>query len=232
MNEHIERLERFVKALTERLEETDLARREIAGRLRGSLGQLQEETRDVRLRHVIRDLDALDARLDDLVATADTSSLGRAAKSVEGLKAVVEDAAIGAIVRRLLDGPEWTLPRICEGLLKSLVEATAAERGFVLFCAPDSTEARVVAPRGFESAQLVRDDERHSRTLVARAVREGKSLLFSHAAQHADLIDVRTVQDLNLKSVLVVPLRHGTRIVGAVYLENRGLVAAFDEVTR
>ncbi|HEU0253304.1 MAG TPA: sigma 54-interacting transcriptional regulator, partial [Pyrinomonadaceae bacterium] len=109
-----------------------------------------------------------------------------------------------------------------------LIQATNAERGFILFYLPESSEADVVAARNFQTHNLSLNEYDFSRTLLRQIFRTGSSLVVEDASQDPAYSKEASVIEFQMKSVLVVPLKQGERTAGALYLENNTLPRAFD----
>ena len=105
------------------------------------------------------------------------------------------------------------------GLLKRI------DSGFIFLFDPDSGKLNNIASRSKEGP--TGDAPRHSRSLVRRAVKEGKAVMMldTSVENKADLSD--SMQKIGIKSVICVPLvgRMGTR--GAIYLQSVSVAHGF-----
>ena len=105
------------------------------------------------------------------------------------------------------------------GLLKRI------DSGFVFLFDPDSGKLDNIASRFKEGT--TEDATRHSRTLVRRAVKEGKAVMMLDTSMEnkADLSD--SMEKIGVKSVICVPLmgKIGTR--GAIYLQSVSVAHGF-----
>ncbi|PYP83269.1 MAG: hypothetical protein DMF61_23750 [Blastocatellia bacterium AA13] len=71
-----------------------------------------------------------------------------------------------------------------------------------------------------------------SRSVLSSVLRNGEALLLEDASQDPSFSQEASVIQLQLKSVLAVPLVFKQRPVGAIYIENSTQAAAFDESDR
>jgi transcriptional regulator with GAF, ATPase, and Fis domain len=102
-----------------------------------------------------------------------------------------------------------------------------AERGLILLRDGDQEngEYTVRLARNLEK-QTIDDAAEFSRNVVLRAG-AGKAVLAVDTGQDDRLKDLKSVTMFGIRSVLCVPLRSRSRIVGAVYLDNRREGALF-----
>jgi DNA-binding NtrC family response regulator/GAF domain-containing protein len=227
MKADIHRLESLHQALG------DLLERE-TGELAARAAALAEACRELGAarvegtpRRLERECRELAARLAQLGRLAGEDLLAKARAEAALVGPLVGDARLAAVVGDLLsagDGRE----AFCSRLLDRLVEATGAERGFVVFYVPASTEAEVAAARDFASRNLSLEEYRVSRTLLAEVLAEGRSLLLADAASDPGYSRETSVRRLGLRSVLAVPMQEADRCLGAIYLEHGGRAGAFD----
>lgn len=110
-------------------------------------------------------------------------------------------------------------------VLDALVRASGAERGFLAL--GEGEGFSILTARNMEPPQLERAGERPSRTLLERALREGRPL----SATDADLEGVTSLREQKVRSVAVLPLRSYR---GAVVLDSRrkGLFRDLDQLDR
>lgn len=107
-------------------------------------------------------------------------------------------------------------------VLEALLEAARAERGFLVLARGGDFD--VACSRHMDGQEVLRAREKISRTLLGRALAEGRPV----AATDADLDAVPSLQGQRVRSVCVLPLPASR---GAVYLDSRiekGLFADLD----
>ncbi len=150
---------------------------------------------------------------------ATTAATGRV--TTEGVPAEVFRAFI-AMNRRLLR--ESDQDRLLERLLEHGVDLSGARRGFLVLL----RDGRVV----FETrSEDVGSDDEMSRSIVLDAIRQGRPLLTANAREDQRLAGRRSIEELDLRSVLCVPFKTQNGTDGALYVDNPIRAGAFTERT-
>jgi Nif-specific regulatory protein len=223
------RIKNLSETLTSLFEQEGRANREIVSSLVESITALQGDTGDRRLQLLGSQLKKLQARFDLLAEMARRDFLAKIEHEAEELAAGMADSRSAAIMTALIEIQAPSLNSFCESLLDRLIEATGAERGFVLFYLPESTEADVVAARNFQTKNLSLEEYDFSRTLLREVLKRGAPLLLEDVSNDPAYSTEVSVVKFQLKSVLAGPLKQDQRTVGAIYLENNTRPCAFDE---
>jgi transcriptional regulator with GAF, ATPase, and Fis domain len=121
--------------------------------------------------------------------------------------------------------------KVLVALLDAAIEATGAERGFlVLAAAAGGFEVQVA--RSMDAAEIGLPDRTLSASLVKTVLEEGKSVIAAEAREDPRFSEYFSVRNLQLRSVLAVPIARGARVLGAFYLDNRFLAGVFTEEHR
>lgn len=221
-----------IKSLSETFSSLLEQEKQACGELIASLIEyvraIQDGTADRRLQQLNSQLKTLRQRLDVLAAIGQNDFLARIGNEAEGLRVGISAARLSAVLTPIIQGQAHSPHLLCELLLDGLIQATNAERGFILFYLPESTEADVVAARNFQTRNLSLNEYDFSRTLLREVFRTGTPLLLEDASDDPAYSKEASVMEFQMKSVLVVPLRHRERTAGALYLENNTLPRAFD----
>jgi DNA-binding NtrC family response regulator len=131
-----------------------------------------------------------------------------------------------AVAAPLLAVQPFTITAGSDALLGSLMAQTGAERGFVLFWNPETTEADVSAARNFQTKVFSTEEYQCSRTLLRRAL-AGEPLRLEDASGHPHFCEAQSVMDFQIRSVMAVPLADEHRPIGAIYLEHNSRPGAF-----
>ena len=118
--------------------------------------------------------------------------------------------------------------RLLPAILDAALEVTGAERGFLLLAEGD--ELQTAAARGTEGLALEGDVRALSRSVARRTIESGEAVLSTDAADDARFAAAASVRDLKIRSVLCVPLKIQSEVVGAVYLDSRLDRGVFGEV--
>jgi serine phosphatase RsbU (regulator of sigma subunit) len=112
------------------------------------------------------------------------------------------------------------LDEVLNRVMDEIIDATRAERGFVMLREADGTLVFRVA-RGMGHAEIDDPQFQISRGVVERVASEGQPMLTSDA-QSDDRLSMRlSVLHLGLRSILCVPLMIKESILGVVYVDNR-----------
>jgi transcriptional regulator with GAF, ATPase, and Fis domain len=133
-----------------------------------------------------------------------------------------------AINKRL--NSEHRLEPLLDQILDSVIDLTEAERGFLLLVEAD--QLRVVAARNMDKEGLERGQDarsRWSRSIAQRALESTEPILTVDAAEDERFSAASSVMDMQLRSVLTVPLLVKGKAVGTIYVDNRLRKGAFDE---
>jgi sigma-B regulation protein RsbU (phosphoserine phosphatase) len=116
-------------------------------------------------------------------------------------------------------------------LIDEVIQATRAERGFVmLYDAAGELTFRVA--RGMDRSTIDDPQFQVSRGIVEQAAREGRALLASDAQVDARFSMRRSVKMLGLHAILCAPLVVKDRALGVIYVDNRLQVGVFSYADR
>jgi transcriptional regulator with GAF, ATPase, and Fis domain len=166
------------------------------------------------------------------------------AASLAGRAESVEQRLLDGAVRGTWNGlrPEklaWVLEQTAKvneaedpgevlvALLDSAISFTGADRGSLVLGTAAGLEVR--AARSMDEEDLGSPETSVSMNLLRRAVETGKPVLTTDAGRDERFSSFYSVRDFRLRSVLVVPIRRGAKVLGAFYLDNRFLEGVFRE---
>lgn len=120
------------------------------------------------------------------------------------------------------------LDEVLNRVMDEVIEATRAERGFVMLHESDGKLAFRVA-RGMDQETIDDPQFQISRSVVDRVAHERKPIHTSDA-QSDDRFSMRqSVRFLGLRSILCVPLQIKDKLLGVVYVDNRLKVGIFTQ---
>jgi transcriptional regulator with GAF, ATPase, and Fis domain len=122
------------------------------------------------------------------------------------------------------------LRRVLETVMDTVIQVAGAERGFLILDEKD--EIRVKVSRNIDQESIRDAREKISQTLVKDVLEKGRSVLLTDAANDAHYGGKQSILNMKLRSVLVTPLRHRDRVLGAIYLDNRFASGRFDDTTQ
>ena len=123
---------------------------------------------------------------------------------------------------------EHDLNRLLDFIMDSAIEITNAERGFLILTSTRQEKMFEVA-RNFEHEDIRNPEFEISHSITEKVIRTGLAILAKDALHDERFDGYRSVSELQLHSVMAVPLRVKERILGAVYLDNRFEKAIFSE---
>lgn len=139
----------------------------------------------------------------------------RQARNLDSLLKIA--TGIGSIRDR--DSLQWQL-------LGMIFDVVPADRGAVLLTEDaDQFDSGVAWDRVLGPAYPVRV----SRTVVRRVLRDRTGLMASDVSSDKNLRSVQTLQELQVRSLLCVPLLTPSGVLGAIYLDSRSATERFDE---
>ena len=123
-----------------------------------------------------------------------------------------------------------SVPRLLELIMDSVIRLSRAERGFlVLSRSRDNVE--IVAARNMERRPVDSAASQISRRIVESVLTENRAIRLDDALNTPPFSLAESVTRLKLLSVLCVPLSSDSRILGALYLENRHATGVFSAQT-
>ncbi len=114
---------------------------------------------------------------------------------------------------------------LLEEILASAIALTDAERGFVILSEQDALEIR--AARNLDPKSLESEAMQFSRSVAREVLRQGASQVILDAQHDARFSLAASVKELQLRSLLCVPLKAGAKARGLIYLDNRLRQGAF-----
>jgi transcriptional regulator with GAF, ATPase, and Fis domain/Tfp pilus assembly protein PilF len=118
--------------------------------------------------------------------------------------------------------------RLFEAILDAAVELTGAERGFLLLADP-SGDLQARAARQFGGGSPSPEHARFSRSIAESVFVDGEPVITVSAKNDERWNEYLSVHQLQLQSVLCIPIRARGRVLGVLYMENRFRPGRFDE---
>ncbi|MCI0491254.1 MAG: sigma-54-dependent Fis family transcriptional regulator [Blastocatellia bacterium] len=189
---------------------------------------IQGSSADRRLQRFISQLKSLQERLDLMSDMARRDFLLKIGREAEELMTAMADSRAARVLMSVVENASASLNLFCESLLDSLIEVAEAQKGFILFYLPESSEAQIIAARNFETTDLSLEEYDVSRTLLRSILDHRAPLLLEDASQNPAYSNEASIVKFGLKSVLAVPLKHRNRAIGALYIEDNSRPCAFD----
>jgi transcriptional regulator with GAF, ATPase, and Fis domain len=155
-------------------------------------------------------------------------------EAVEGLVSNTAENRLASLATRIAVHffIEDSMPRFCERVLDELIDDVGAGSGALILFDSETSDAKVIAARDAGRQNLDPERLRVSRTILSKIVEGEDSVLVEDALSDAMLRDEESVQQLNLHSILAIPLRFQDYLAGAIHLENEQAAGAFGEEDR
>lgn len=200
----------------------------------GSLARLAQGESERLEERAFRALDALLRELSESLPEAERALFLKAHSVQREVLRVPNDRRgdptvwrrLAAITRSLQT--ETRVDLLLARTLDAALELTGGRRGFVLL-ADEAGGLRIRAARNVTHTDLAGDELSFSRSVAERVARSGQSLVTVDAQTDGRLGAAESVAAMQLRSVLAVPLRLSNETVGAVYVDDRFRVGAFDQ---
>ncbi|MBN1668414.1 MAG: SpoIIE family protein phosphatase [Anaerolineales bacterium] len=112
------------------------------------------------------------------------------------------------------------LEEVLNRVIDEVIEATGAERGFIVLRQPDG-ELAFKAARGLAHQDLETPERQVSLGIIEQVMNSCQAIVTQDALGDARFLDQRSVHSLKLVSILCVPLTCKGQTQGAIYVENR-----------
>jgi len=157
-----------------------------------------------------------------LEASAPAAPSGRSGPGDEAQK-LLRLAEVNKKIIGELDGG-----RLFEAILDAAVELTGAERGFLLLADPGGSLQATTA-RQFGGGAPSPEHAKFSRSIAESVFVDGEPVITVSAKNDDRWNEYLSVHQLQLQSVLCIPIRARSRVLGVLYMENRFRPGRFDE---
>ncbi|HIN86291.1 MAG TPA: tetratricopeptide repeat protein [Myxococcales bacterium] len=146
----------------------------------------------------------------------------------------------GPNLARLLDinqrlNSELDLDRLLEYIIDSAILLTGAERGFLLMVDPktdsqsDEDALKIKVARNIDQENIRNKRYKVSYSIAQQVIEKGEATLTTDAMADGRYSDYLSIHHLKLRSVLCIPMIHKGHVLGALYIDNRFQVNAFNE---
>jgi transcriptional regulator with GAF, ATPase, and Fis domain len=112
-------------------------------------------------------------------------------------------------------------------ILDTVVEVTAAERGFIIL--REGKEVAVKAARNMDRERIREPEFKVSQSIAMAVMERGEPIRSDNAVKDTRFATYGSVAKLNMKSVLCVPIKGRDQVVGVIYVDNRFEPQSFTE---
>ncbi len=113
------------------------------------------------------------------------------------------------------------LDDILKIVMEQAIELLRAERGFLMMLEEDGKLCVRSAHNFRKDSVDTTEDFRISRTVARQVAETGEPVYTSNAQEDQRFADNKSILELNLRSILCVPLKTKDRLIGVCYLDNR-----------
>lgn len=161
----------------------------------------------------------LSARLQTMDTGDEGERLSVLAGRMRDLERLVE-------INKLLTDERDT-QRLLDLIVDSAIELTGASRGFLILIEGRAEEFR--AARNIDESTIADPQFQVSHSVAQQVVRSGDALLTANAIDDERISSAASISELKLLSILCVPLVHGGRVRGAIYLDHPQVVGRFTQ---
>jgi adenylate cyclase len=135
-------------------------------------------------------------------------------------------AVIGGVVNSSLE-----LDEVLRIVMDNIVQLTRAERGFLML-RDDKGEMVTQVARNWSQESLKSNEAATSRTVVQQVIDSGEAIVTTNAQQDERFSGKASVVALNLRSILCVPLKVKSELIGVIYADNRIRTGIFSETEK
>lgn len=136
-------------------------------------------------------------------------------------------SSLFGIAKALLSEDDALAPEL---IFRRVLEATSAERGFIVVREGDSYEQKFDVL--FDRTGTSTHERRFSRALVRQAIQARQIIHSERLSDDPRFAGVESVQLIGACAVLVAPLHHEGQVYGVIYLERRSRAGGFSEDAR
>jgi diguanylate cyclase (GGDEF)-like protein len=121
------------------------------------------------------------------------------------------------------------MEEVLDLVVKLSLQITQADRGFLLLL-DDDGELECKAARHIDGPMdLTLGVEPYSRSICRRVLESGEAMAVEDTLDDAELRNQKSIMDLNLRTVMCVPLRVKQKHLGVLYVDSRVVVNTFTE---
>src|SRR5215208_1055486 len=135
-------------------------------------------------------------------------------------------AGIGQVVNSTLEVDE-----VLQIVMDTIVRLMGAERGFLML-RDEQGEMAIRIARNWEQESINQNEFAISRTVVQRVIDGGEGVLTTNAREDPRFGGQESIIAFNLRSILCVPLRVKSELIGVIYTDNRIRTGIFSEADR
>jgi PAS domain S-box-containing protein len=114
-------------------------------------------------------------------------------------------------------------------VIDTVIRLTGAERGYIVLKNKETGELEYTVARGIDREQLAKEEFTVSRTIVHETIDKGEPVLTDNARSDDRFKDQVSIVGLALRSILCVPLKVRSDVIGVVYCDNKIVSGIFKQ---
>ena len=120
------------------------------------------------------------------------------------------------------------LDALLRDVIDNVLQFVGAERGHIILLA-DNNSFNFRVSRHRDGRDIKQPPREISFTILREVLTSGQSMRLSNVLTNSRFLHAESAQKLKLCSVLCIPLKTPSQIIGALYLENRAVSGVFSE---
>lgn len=117
---------------------------------------------------------------------------------------------------------------ILQIVMKWAIELLKAERGFLMLL-DENNQLQMRTVHNLRQEDVMRETFNYSRSVANRVAETGESIYTSDAQSDARYSRQKSITELNLRSIMCVPLKIEGQVIGVIYLDNSSEARLFLE---
>ncbi|UCH84797.1 MAG: sigma 54-interacting transcriptional regulator [Candidatus Latescibacterota bacterium] len=175
-----------------------------------------------------------DGRSPDIFEEMDSEigSIDRERKAAERESAVEDLERRFAIIETLLHvstsiNSTLNLQELLERIVDAVVEITGGNRGYLMLRDPDSGELTPALARSEDGNEMPHNSFDLSLSVIRKVAETREPLIITNVGEDEDLKDKRSIVDLNIMTVIAIPLQFEEQLVGVIYADSDRISETF-----
>lgn len=120
---------------------------------------------------------------------------------------------------------EYDVPLLLESLMDAVVDITKSDKGFLILSEGDGFAVKVA--RNIRKETILDASDHVSDSIIAKVIKNKHPIIVSDALSHSEFKAAQSVINLQLSSVMCVPLLHQGQLLGLIYVGNENIANLF-----
>lgn len=162
----------------------------------------------------------LEATLNEVAETNPRINL----KLADGNKATSDLQALLAVSQAV--NSSLVLDDVLQVVMHKAIELMQAERGLIMLL-DDQNELQIRTAHNLSRSEMLQDEFRISNSVVNKVAQTGKSIYASDAQSDERYAQQASVVELNLRSIMCVPIKEQGCVIGVIYVDNSNQTRMF-----